>query len=228
MPARPEKPISRLIQQIWRREDWPRWVDALILVILAAVVFVVFRYRPFGSRDAASHPAVGSALAAVDLQPLDAQWAAREVEDLRGRVTLIVFWGPWCKPSVDTLADLSRRLQDLRSNEDFQLWAVTCRPLGSAIGDAGAGDTLAEQSQQVLRTAGIDVPCYRDSGHVTRAALAAASGRSAAEDRLIVHPTCVLLGRDGRIVAVWVGTITGQSEQIEQAVRARVEHATRQ
>ncbi len=183
-----------------------------IVLLVAFAIFLVTRYglrRPleFGER----HPAVGSQLDEVQLQGLSPDVpAAIGPAELRGKVSLINFWGTWCPPCRIELPHIDELGNDLARNEDFQLFAVSC---------GGGGEpellfSLREQSLDYLRSRGIGLPVYADLGAVTRRSV------NSLLDGGFAYPTTLLLDREATIRGVWVGYETG----LEKEIRASVEN----
>jgi peroxiredoxin len=99
---------------------------------------------------------------------------------LRGRVVLLNFWATWCKPCEDEMPAMQRLHQTLAAT-DFELLAVSV--------DAGRDEVAAFRERL-----GLDFPILLDPDK--RVAGAYQSYR---------FPESYLIGRDGRILARYIG-----------------------
>src|SRR4051812_5487847 len=91
----------------------------LILAIAAAVVLFAVLLRQRESSGLGNAPAaVGQHLDSLQLEPLLNADKSVELSDLRGKVTLINIWGPWCGPCLMELPDLTKLEQKYRGQAD--------------------------------------------------------------------------------------------------------------
>ena len=74
------------------------------------------------------HPAVGRKLPQLELKPLTGDGRPVSLEDLKGRVTLIDFWGTWCPPCAEELPHIAALATRFSGQLDFQVLAVSCGP----------------------------------------------------------------------------------------------------
>lgn len=219
---------ERLPGKRTRAEQTLREVAFALLCI--GLVFAVFYWRPLGRRKATAHPAVGQPASFLEVYPVTAAQAAPATvagteikpltyENLPGRVTLIVFWGPWMQTSVDALRLLAAQLS-LLSQPDLQLVAVAYPPPP----DLEDGATFLSDIQQTWRESGLACPVYVDPQTVTRTRFLILCGRekeaSGEVPRALVLPTCLVVDRAGIIRAVWEGWVPHQEQEVAQQIEA--------
>ncbi|GAB6164095.1 hypothetical protein JCM19992_00950 [Thermostilla marina] len=211
---RPPSPVSlpaRLKAFFWERRDWPKWVDALILAAFVGLLFVVFRYRLFGTPDPRQHPAVGAVLPACALTPVYPDDAPPlDEESLRGKWTLLFFWGDWSDTAIDDLAKLNAKFDTLADSDRFRFVPIVCPLPNRETAD------VPRRIERLFRRRQISVPCYEDRDGMTRRALAAAGGMQ--EGTQVVLPSAVLIDPAGTICAVWSGSVPGQEDAVARTV----------
>lgn len=179
----------------------------LAFVMLVASLYISSRLRT-GSGE--NHRAVGTRLPELQLEPLTGDGPGVELADLKGKITLVNFWGTWCGPcrmEFPSLVTLRRKMQ---TESDFRLVSVSC---GQGAGEIR--EELAEQTEDFLRTAKADIPTYFDPGEVSRQSLI-----EAARLRKFGYPATVLLDREGVIQALWIGYDPSFEQEMEEAVRS--------
>ncbi len=154
----------------------------------------------------AQHPAVGKRLERLELQPLTGDPPPLALEDLQGRVTLINFWGPWCRPCVVEFPHLKDLELHFRSQLDFQFVSVSCS------NGSGSDEHMAGGTAQFLNQQNADFPTHRDADGVTRRAVIQATVDFA-------FPTTLVLGRDGTIRGLWIGYAPGVEKLIREVVK---------
>ncbi len=199
--------FERIKAILWERRDWPKWADALIVAAFVGLVFLVFRYRLFGTADPRQHPAVGAVLPACALTAVVPEDAPPlDTESLRGTWTLLFFWADWADTAVDDLAKLDAALQSQVASDRLRFVPVVCPLPGRE------GDQSARRIERLLHRRHISAPCYEDRDGTTRRALAAAAGMQ--EGTQVVLPSAVLIDPTGTIRAVWSGSVPGQEADI--------------
>ncbi|HEX3869141.1 MAG TPA: TlpA disulfide reductase family protein [Pirellulales bacterium] len=161
--------------------------NALSILVVAGVVLVavVLWNRPTNLGP----------LPDVELQHLTGASKSVTLADVRGKVTILNFWGTWCPPCRDEfphIVDLYRAFGD---RPDFRLLAVSCD--GEHDDDV---DALKHATSQFLHQQGTsDFPTYVDRARITREALARVGAFQG------VYPTTLIVDRKGIIRGTWVG-----------------------
>lgn len=170
---------------------------------MLAVVVLVFRWiTPAGPSGTAS-PAVGKPLELTHLNPLTAGTERLTADDLRGKVTIVNFWGYWCGPCIQELPELLELRQSLRAHDDFLFVSVACHPTPT-----GEMRVLRERTHTLLDHLSTQsprlewqFPIHSDLAAEARLALARAAGL---QDSL-PFPATVLLDRQRVIRGLWLG-----------------------
>jgi cytochrome c biogenesis protein CcmG, thiol:disulfide interchange protein DsbE len=190
------------------------WFAGGVVLLAAAGLAIVLLVGSRGDRYEAEqappgweHPAVGRQLERLELQPLTGDPPPLSLEDLRGRVTLINFWGPWCGPCVVEFPHLKELEQHFRAEKDFLFVSVSCSQQGR-----GSDEHMAEGTSSFLNQQKANFPTYRDADGATRREVYRVT-----ED--LAYPTTLVMGRDGTIQAMWVGYSRGVEKQIREVVQ---------
>lgn len=192
-----------------RRRRNPVLALWIVAALLAGGLGIFFLVRP-GShgQQGRAHPAVKLPLDEVELRSLNNPGETVLTDDLRGRVTVLNFWGTWCPPCRVELPHLAELGRKYRRYEKFQLLAVSC--------SGGQGDedfeALREETLDFVAGERLDLPTYADEHYGTRTG----AKRSAAfDDR---YPTTIVLDEQVKIRGVWWGYAPGVEAQIEALV----------
>ena len=153
-------------------------------------------------------PAVGKSLLEFRLQPLLGADAELGLDDLKGRVSVVNFWGTWCPPCRIEFPHLVELRHKLKDRPDFQLLPVSC--------GGGRDDNLAalrEETEAFLRQQGFELPIYADRDAWTRMAFDELLGYQG-----LGYPATLVLDRGGKIRGVWVGYREGDERDVETLV----------
>jgi thiol-disulfide isomerase/thioredoxin len=140
-------------------------------------------------------------LAGVVLQPLTGAAEATKIasvtsDALKGRVTLLNFWGTWCPPCVAEFPDIVALEQKFRDSTEVRVLVVSCSEAAEEDVEA-----LRKTTADFLQSHGAaDLPTYVDPGLVTRRALAKTVG-------FREYPTTLVLDRAGVVRGYWPGPI---------------------
>lgn len=169
----------------------PVWV---LLAMLSAAVLLYVLMRGEGSNAGEKHPAVGTRLTTLEVEPLTGDPPPLKLADLEGKVTLLNFWGTWCEPCRMELPELTRLLEEYAHNPRFQPVLVSC-----GMEDDADIHPLRTETQAFMEAAKYNFRTYADPAAVTRRAL---------EPQLpdgVGYPTTLIL--DGKLVirGVWQG-----------------------
>lgn len=190
-----------------RRENSTLTVLGLLVIAGVVLYLIATRETGAGDDDALRHPAVGASLADFDVAVLTGEGEDVLAGDLKGKVVLINFWGPWCGYCLQEFPQLAKLAENLRSRDDFRLLPVTYgRPIDVPV------QQLRQEASAFLARSGLKTVTYHDP---RRSLIGAAMATGALEDSF---PCTVLLDRSGHIHAVWNGYSAGTEKQIEAAV----------
>ncbi len=178
------------------------WVTVAVLI----AAFLLLRTRGIPDDMGAGHQAVGRPLPMLELEGLTGTEETVRLDDLKGKVVLVNFWGTWCPPCVEELPHIADLAAALGDRPDFRLLAVSS-PAGEADADLFI---LRSQTEDFLKTRQLDLPTYADPNGVTWQGVDMAIGGF---DSM---PTTVLLDRGGVIRGVWIGYLRGYEKQMRQ------------
>jgi len=146
--------------------------------------------------------------AEVDLVLKDLFGADQKLNSLRGRVVVLNFWATWCVPCVKEMPDLAA-IQN-------QYAALGVQVIGASA------DTLAEQKavREFIAKAKINFPVWLEATTGDMARFGLGPGL----------PGTAVIGRDGKIVAVYQGVIKEAElrKQIDFLLAKSQSEATRQ
>jgi thiol-disulfide isomerase/thioredoxin len=188
---------------------WPSAVFSLvaILALLTLAGWLLWSQAPrMREQNPRDHQAVGKKLPALELQPLTGADTPVTLDDLKGRVALIDFWGTWCGPCKLEMPHLVRVAKTFATKPDFQFLAVSC-----GQGPQEDLDELRAETEVYLERAKLAIPAYADLQMVTRNAFDSVG-------QLQGYPTTFLLDRQGVIRYVWLGAQPGIEEQLQAII----------
>ena len=164
---------------------YERWTW-LALAGAALVVFLLVLFRSHEPREGGA--LLNKPMPAFSVQPLLDVDQPIGLDDLRGKVTVLNFWGTWCPPCVmefPQVVDLQKRYGE---RDDFRLIAVSC----------GGGDENREElqasTQNFLDRRHVKLPMYFDADHQARSA-----------SQIPGYPTTLLLDKAGVVRSYCVG-----------------------
>jgi thiol-disulfide isomerase/thioredoxin len=193
-----------------RRSPTP-WIAGAVVLVAAGLLAVVVVTQGRGLVDEPplprgdEHPGVGKSLEHVDLQPLTGDPPVLAAEDLAGRVTFMNFWGTWCDPCVYEFPHIKELEQHFRDRPDFRFVSVSC------TSDGASDRYLADETSDFLQRSQVDFATYHDPDAVTRKGIFHTVGDFA-------YPTSLVVGRDGKIKAVWIGYSPGLEKQMREII----------
>jgi thiol-disulfide isomerase/thioredoxin len=157
--------------------------------------------------EAEHTPGVGQPLPMLDLQPLAGTTEGISLKDVRGKVTLISYWGPWCGWCIKEFPSLIELWEKYRGNPEFAFISVSSD--GTFREDV---EKLKSDTEQFLKSRGWQLPAYVDPSGANRQLL-----MTLIESDGFGYPTTVILDRAGIIRAVWQG-VPNRPDDIERAV----------
>jgi thiol-disulfide isomerase/thioredoxin len=178
---------------------------AMALVIAVAAVFFLpgLQQQLTGG---GSEAGVGETLPRLRLVPLTSNGPSLTTADLRGKVTLIDFWGTWCPPCLKEFPHIAALEKQYRGRPDFQVLAVSCSSgLKEDLGD------LRKETSAFLAEQRVDMPTYADPDNVTRLAYNEVG-------QFRGYPTTLLLDKEAVIRGAWVGYERGTDREIERGI----------
>jgi len=190
----------------------------LLSALLGGLVIAVVLSRQLGRGNALSppHPAVGQRLERLHLEPLTGTDQPLALDDLAGKVALINLWGTWCGPCIIEFPHLKELADHYRSEADFRLVSI------ASSGGPGADDAdLAVNTEAFLKEQQADFPTYADPRRETRNEIARVAGA-----RDVPFPTTLILGRDGKVRALWFGYRDGLTTEMREVIDAALREKT--
>lgn len=141
----------------------------------------------------AQPPEVGQAAPALALP--DLKGGRQRLEDYRGRLVLVNFWGTWCPPCLEELPALER-LHQAMDGRPFTILAVD------------------------VNQPGPDVAIYAESLKLTLPVLLDEYSRAAKDWRIKVYPTTFLVDADGVMRRKELGPVDWDSPDIRERIEA--------
>jgi cytochrome c biogenesis protein CcmG/thiol:disulfide interchange protein DsbE len=190
-----------------RRSNTATW---FVIVIVVAMFFgwVLFLKPEISMKRAMEAPGVGQPLVALDLQPLTGTTDGLTLDNLRGKVSLINYWGPWCGFCVQEFPHLIELRDKYRDNPEFAFVSV------SSGGDSQENvNDLRSETEAFMRARSVAFPTYVDLGGASRQILLSALSQPS-----MGYPTTIVLDRAGIIRGVWLGYEPGFEQQMEKLV----------
>jgi thiol-disulfide isomerase/thioredoxin len=149
-------------------------------------------------------------LGELSLRPLTFDGDALTLDDLKGKVVVLNFWGTWCPPCRQELPHIVELAHKFESDSRCRVLAVSCGSAG--LDPADSLLELAMDTKHLLRKTRLDLPTYADPNGITRMAVKDAIGFSG-------YPTTVLLDGQGNIRQHWTGYSPGMELEIESMVK---------
>lgn len=178
----------------------------LLLAALAAAGVAWLSFSP-----QKRHEALGKLgeLGELRLRPLTFEGETLALDDLKGKVVVLNFWGTWCPPCKRELPEIAELANRYQPESGCLVLAVSCGRAGVDPNNSLAD--LALDTKQLLKTMQLRLPAYADANGVTRLAVKEAVGFSG-------YPTTLLLDGRGVIRHVWEGYSPGVGAEIERLV----------
>lgn len=159
--------------------------------------------------------AIGKPLTIMELSPLTAEATCITAGDLKGKVTLINFWGPWCLYCRVEMPHLDALRKQMQHSQEFSFISVSCGPNLHRE----PLDELAVETADYLRAEGFAFPVHTDAHGQTRRGLAKLAEL---ENQGINYPLTVLIDRQQIVRGFWIGSADGIEAEIRQTVEREV------
>src|SRR5688572_173637 len=103
------------------------WIWSSLAILAGAVFVYVLFFSPSRETNVGvSHPAVGKSMSRIALAPLTGTEKRVRLEDLKGKVVLINYWGTWCGPCRMEFPQLAALEKRLRGEPEFLFLSVSC------------------------------------------------------------------------------------------------------
>ncbi len=153
-------------------------------------------------------PAVGQAITKLDLAPLVFADAPFDESKLKGKVTVLHFWGTWCPPCREEFPGFAKLANELAGNEGVQFVSIS-----SSQGPEYDLDYLAQATKEFLNKHQTNVPTYADTVGLSRMQLAMLM-----PDGSLPYPTTIVADRDGVIAGVWIGFSYSGMKEVGQKI----------
>lgn len=152
-----------------------QWIPVVILA--GAAIYFAFQ------------PRTPSTLRALELTPLNAEAKEVKLDDLRGQVVLINFWGTWCGPCVQEFPHIVEVQRQYRDRKDFRLLSISSQ----GRGENEDVPQLRADVEAFQKARGSALPVYADPRGATRAGLADVVSTG-------MFPATFLVDREGRVI----------------------------
>lgn len=185
----------------------------MMILLMFAVMFIAMKYVFFPTvpkeEITAESTAIGKPLVSIQLNPLTGDAKPIALKDLKGKVSLINYWGFWCPPCRIEFPHLVEIEKDFRDKADFQFVSVSC----SNNPEPGDESEIAEATTTFLKTEGATFPTYCDPWGKSKKFLAESIGADS-----LGYPMTVLVDREGSIAGLWMGYKPGMEKDIAEKV----------
>ncbi len=156
---------------------------------------------------------IGQPLPPVDLNPLLNVESAPTSDDLKGKVSVLHFWGTWCPPCRLEFPEFVELANKFADQPQTLIVSVACS--GGPEYDL---DELKSETESYLSSVSPGMQTYSDPAGMTRGGLAMIlSGGS------FGYPTTVLVDRDGNIADVMQGYREGAMRNLERKIESMLE-----
>lgn len=155
-------------------------------------------------------PAVGQPLAKLELSPIAFADRALSEEDLRGKVTVLHFWGTWCPYCMTEFPEFTKMAKELEHEAGIQVLSVA-----SSEGPEYDVPKLADEIKAYLKEQGVEMPTYADPAALTRG-----QASILLPDNAMPYPCTFVLDSAGIVRGTWTGYKAGNMEQAKQKALA--------
>jgi peroxiredoxin len=157
-------------------------------------------WGPYQTRAEASQAYIGKERGDrfFNLSFRNASGKLMKLSDLKGKVTLLHFWGSWCPSCLREMPELQQLHRALETSPDIQMVLLQVRE------KFATGRQWAQQQH-------LDLPLYDSGVSATASATLSLAGGKVIPDREIAaaFPTTYILDKHGIVVFSHVGSISG-------------------
>jgi cytochrome c biogenesis protein CcmG/thiol:disulfide interchange protein DsbE len=173
-----------------------RWMMGSVFAIAAAAIGALALTQRSAADDSKDTTSLkGKAAPEIALPTADGK--SVKLSDQKGKVVLIDFWATWCGPCVKSLPHINHIAENAAYKEKgLQVWAVNVRE-------------KAEQVKAFLAQRKMSLTAPLD-----------AEGKTGTAYLVEGIPTTVLIGKDGKVLNVWVGVEEGTAKEQDAAIEA--------
>lgn len=185
-----------------------RWTWIVVLVAGGLLALLVFASRGEQKDRGPDFPGVGAELSTLRFAPLTGEPPPVAKEDLRGKVAVINFWGPWCHFCREEMPHLLDLQKQFAARDDFRLLLVS---YGGGSGNDVAA--LQEDTAEYLGQFPTPPPSYHDPHAQSLAALA----RDAKLPN-VGFPMTAVVDRQGVLRGLWIGFLPDDTKAMEKLV----------
>jgi len=186
--------------------DWTGYA----VIGLVMVSYLAYRQLRPVPKIGQTHPAINSRLRDFHVEPLIHVDQPLDLEQLRGKVTLINLWGPWCtycRQEIPHLITMAERWKD-----DLRIVSVSY-PQSLDVSSSG----LSEETAGAMRLMHAEFPVYQDPQVRVREYL-----QKAGVFWKLKFPCTVLMDRDLVIRGVWLEYQRGFEKEMSELVEGLV------
>ncbi len=155
-------------------------------------------------------PTEGQALARLELVPLANTDQSLSEADLRGKVTVLHFWGTWCPHCMTEFPEFAKMADQLKSQDGIQVLSVA-----SSEGPEYDMEKLTQETKEYLEKQQSEMPTFADPAALTRGQVA-----NIMPDNALVYPCTLVLDQAGIVRGSWTGYRAGNMEQARQKALA--------
>lgn len=153
-------------------------------------------------------PLAGQPMPTLDLKPLLNSEAAPSVEDLRGKLVLLHFWGTWCPPCQREFPEFAKLAKKFESDSRISIVSVSC-----SGGPEYNLDELKAETESFLSATAPNMATYCDPVAMTRTQFAMLF-----DGGTFSYPTTVLVDAEGKIAKVLGGYREGEMQKLQKQI----------
>lgn len=178
----------------------------LAIVAVSTTVVVMTGTNQSRRKSGAKHPAAGKQIGRVQLAPSVNTDQPLNYEQLKGKITLINFWGTWCPPCREEFPHLVQLYERYKDDPRFAFVSVVC-------GEEEQEDVarLTEDARRFLESERYKLPVYVDLKNATRLPMMLSLKMESFQ-----YPTTIIADQDGIAVGVWTGYRRGDEESMDE------------
>lgn len=152
--------------------------------------------------------AVGQPIGKLDLTPIAYAEAPFSESDLKGKVTVLHFWGTWCPPCRAEFPEFAKLAAQFATDDQVQVVSIS-----SSQGAEYDLELLFESTKQFLEQYQAKVPTYADPAGLSRSQ----AGMLLPEGSL-PYPCTFVLDRQGLVAGVWIGFSPNGMREVSKKV----------